>query len=345
MRIAINAQLLNFCDFGIRTYLKCLTDQLVKIDKTNEYALILDRTQNKLWEHLKLPSIVNKGNFDLFFTPDHVLPLLPVKCKKVITVHDLSFVKFPKLFSFAKRIYKQLMTPVSIRRADRIIAVSENTKKDIVKLFKIDPDKVTVVYNGVSGEFKKVEDKAVLDKVRNKYGLPNHYILFVGTIEPRKNIINLIKAFKKSAADHHLVIAGKAGWMSDALIKEIKSHDKVQWVENVETKDLPALYSMASLFTYPSMYEGFGLPILEAMACGAPVITSNISSMPEVAGDAAVLIDPNNADELAQAIKDILKNEVLRKSLTSRGYEQAKRFSWDKCAKETIKVYESCFNT
>ena len=345
MRISINAQLLNYRDFGIKTYLKCLTENLVKIDKNNEYLLLSDKKQNKLWEHLVLPFIVNRGGFDLFHTPDHILPLLPIKCRKVITVHDLSFVNHPELFTAGKRSYKQLMTPLSLKRADRIIAVSQNTKNDIVKLYKTDPGKVTVVYNGVGEEFCEVESKDVLSEARKKYELPDKYILFVGTIEPRKNIINLIKAYKKSGTDLILAIVGKKGWMSDSIIKEITSDNRILWLDTVGSKDLPALYSMADLFVYPSLYEGFGLPVLEAMACGTPVITSNVSSLPEVAGDAAVLVDPDNADAIACAIKNILKNEELRKSLISKGPEQARKFSWKKCAKETLKVYESCFNT
>ncbi|MEK7377033.1 MAG: glycosyltransferase family 1 protein, partial [Candidatus Margulisiibacteriota bacterium] len=336
MRIAINARLLNCPDFGIRTYLKCLTDHLVKNDGQNEYVLLSDKKQNKLWEHLYLAGIVNRGGFDVFHSPDHVLPLPRVKCKTVITVHDLSFVKHPELFGAGKRIYKRFIAPYSVKRADKVIAVSQNTKNDIVKLYKTDPAKITVVYNGAGNEFFKIGDKDVLDQARNKYGLTDNYILFVGTIEPRKNIINLIKAFKKSAATRGLVIVGKKGWLSDPIIREIKDHngaDKILWIDNVETKDLPALYSMASLLVYPSLYEGFGLPILEAMACGVPVITSNISSMPEVAGDAAVLIDPNGIDEIAKAIKDVLGDEHLRQSLISKGYQQAKKFSWEKCAK------------
>ena len=345
MRIAINAQLLNFRDFGIKTYLQCLTDQLIKYDKNNEYALILDRTQSKLWEHLKLPFIVNKGKFDLFFSPDHILPAQPLYCKKVLTVHDLSFVKFPELFTFAKRLYKRLMTPLSLKRADRIIAVSQNTKNDIVAIYGVAPEKITVVHNGVGNNFVPVKDEASLKCAKNKYGLPDRYVLCVGTIEPRKNIIRLIKAYEKIMARQPLVIVGKPGWLSEPIIKGIRSSDRVIWLDNVETHDLPAIYSLASLFVYPSLYEGFGLPVLEAMACGTPVITSDLSSLPEVAGDAALLVDPNSVDEIALAIKRLLEDQGLRKDLISKGCLQAKKYSWEKCARETTKVYESCFNT
>ncbi|MFA5097280.1 MAG: glycosyltransferase family 1 protein [Candidatus Margulisiibacteriota bacterium] len=342
MKIAVNAQLLNFRDFGIKTYLQRLTDRLLKIDRSNEYALMLDRTQSKSWEHLKLPGIVNKGKFDLFFSPDHILPAQPLYCKKVLTVHDLSFVKFPELFTFLKRRYKRLMTPVSLKRADRIIAVSQNTKNDIIDIYGTAPEKITVVHNGVGSDFLRVADKKRLDGVKNKYGLPDSYILFVGTIEPRKNIVSLVRAYKKSRAARPLVIAGKPGWLSEPIIKEIRSCDRVLWLDNVETQDLPSLYSMASIFVYPSLYEGFGLPVIEAMACGLAVITSNVSSLPEVAGNAAVLIDPKDTDTLAGEIIALLRDADRRDGLAAKALERAKMFSWEKCARETIKVYESC---
>lgn len=347
MRIAINAQLLNYPDFGIRTYLKCLTDHLVKNDKKNEYVLLSDKKQNKLWEHLYLPAIVNRGGFDVFHSPDHILPLLPVKCKKVITVHDLAFLKYPEMFSFKKWAYKKFMNGLSLKRADIVIADSESTKKDLIEICGFDKERIKVVHLGVDESFVSVHDEKKNISIKAKYGLSMPFLLFVGTIEPRKNISGLLDAYSIACEKHgikeDLVIVGKKGWLYEPIFKKIngsKYRQKIKVLENVISEDLPAIYSSAELFVYPSLYEGFGLPPLEAMACGTPVITSNVSSLPEVVGDAAIMIDPNNSDELADQISKVLNDKDLQKRLREKGFERAKLFSWDKSALETIKVYE-----
>ncbi len=369
MRIAFNAQLLSAPRFGIWTYVFNLLKGLHELDIANDYTVFSssDKTdifKNRfnvvrssfdtsapytriLWEHLAMPFILNRDNIDIFHNPDHVLPILPVKAKKIITVHDLSFYKFPGTFPFMKRNYKRALTPRSVCLADKIIAVSSSTKDDLVELFGIDRKKIEVVHIGVSKEFMKIEDIDVLERSREVLGLPEKFILYLGTIEKRKNLERLIDAFvlasRRGGFPHKLVIAGKKGWLYEGLLKKIDDNglkDDIIFVSDIKQSDLPILYNLAELFVYPSIYEGFGLPVIEAMACGTPVITSNTSSLPEVAGDAAALIDPYNIEEIAHNISEILHDEERRKKMSEMGIERAGSFTWERCARNTMEVYK-----
>lgn len=347
MRIAINAQLLNYPDFGVKIYLQNLIEQLQQNDKANQYSFLSDNKQNKLWEHLILPGIINRGKYGLFHSPDHILPLLPIKCKKMITVHDLAFIRLPKAFSLKKRAYKNLMAKYSIIRSDMIIADSNNTKNDIMDIFKIKENKVRVVYLAAGAKYVPVNDKNKILEIKQKYKIDRPYILFVGTLEPRKNILNVINSFSLAAdkykIEHDLILAGKRGWLYEpiyGLIKDSKYKERIRILDNISADELPAIYSEADLFVYPSLYEGFGLPPLEAMACGVPVITSNNSSLPEVVGDAAIKIDPKDIEQIAYETARVLNSNEIRDSLSKKGLERAKLFSWEKCAKDTIKIYE-----
>jgi glycosyltransferase involved in cell wall biosynthesis len=235
---------------------------------------------------------------------------------------------------------------VSARKASKIIAISENTKKDIIDYFRIDEEKIRVIYLGVDRQFSPQPDTNEVG-VLSKYNLPRGYILSVGTLEPRKNILRLINAYKMVASTGEpvpkLVIVGGQGWRNEdlgKLVRESGLADRVVLVGYVPDEDLPTLYRNAAVFVYPSLYEGFGLPPLEAMACGTPVITSNISSIPEVVGDAAILIDPYNTTEIAQAIASVLNNKELRDRLKMNGLVRSNLFSWDKTARETLKLYQ-----
>jgi len=369
MRIAFNAQLLSAPRFGIWTYVFNLLNGLHELDTANDYTVFSssDKTDifksrfnvirssfdtsapytRILWEHLAMPFILNRNDIDIFHNPDHVLPILPVKAKKIITVHDLSFYKFPGTFPFMKRNYKRVLTPRSVRLADKIIAVSSSTKEDIVELFGIDRKKIEVVHIGVSEEFTKIEDADALERSRKKLGLPEKFVLYLGTIEKRKNLERLIDAFvlasRRGGFPHKLVIAGKKGWLYKGLLKKIDDNglkDGVILASDIKQSDLPILYNLAELFIYPSIYEGFGLPVLEAMACGTPVITSNTSSLPEVAGDAAVLVDPYNIEEIAHNISKLLYDKELCKTMSGKGIERAKSFTWERCARNTVEVYK-----
>lgn len=240
-------------------------------------------------------------------------------------------------------------------RADRIIAVSDSTKNDLIKLYGMKKDKIRTIHSAVSGRFEVLgRNDAKLVKTKEKCGLPYNFILFLGTIEPRKNIVGAVRAFnafqeyaaengRTDLAKYELVIAGESGWQADEIFAEMRNSsykEKIKLINSVPDEEKPYLYNLASLFVYPSFFEGFGFPPLEAMKCGVPVIVSNNSSLPEVAGGAAVMIDPDRPDEIMQAMKEILTNKELRETLIAKGIEQAKKFSWRKAAEDTLKIIQ-----
>ena len=265
--------------------------------------------------------------------------------KNVITIHDMAHKYYPDTTS--ERIFKYLKKlPQAAEKADLIIAVSENTKKDILKFLDVSDKKIKVVYNGVDRIFRPIKNKGLLDVAKKKYNLHEKFILYLGAIQPRKNITGLIRAYgmlcKESNFKHKLVIGGGVGWKNKdtyTLIEEIGLKDKIVFTGYIPEYDLPLVYNLADIFVFPSFYEGFGLPVLEAMACGIPVVTSNSSSLPEIAGDAAVLIDPGSVNELAGGIRRILSDEDLRERNITKGLERANLFTWEKCARETLEAF------
>jgi glycosyltransferase involved in cell wall biosynthesis len=289
----------------------------------------------------------NRAGVDTFWSPHINFSSFSKNCKKILTVYDLSFLLYPEFFSWRKNFWHRFLGfKKLIRNSEKIIAISENTKQDLIKVLNISADKIAVVYPGVGAEFQ-VLPKDDLQKIKEKYNLPDKFILNIGSIEPRKNIAGLVRAFDAAAAnpalnDYYLVLAGGAGWKNKEIfcaIASAKNKDRIKILGYVDYKDRPALYNLAIIFAYPSFYEGFGLPILEAMACGCPVITGDSSSLPEAAGDAALLIDSNNEKALELAIIALASDENLRKALSERGLEQAKKFSWEKAAKEYLRFF------
>ncbi len=369
MKISFNAMLLSAPSFGIRSYIYNLLKNFFDLDKVNEYLIysgsddfdskdnfkIIRPFKNKisasrriLWEHFVLPKLLNNGKTDLFHMPDHILPVLSVKAKKVITIHDLSFYIYPETFNFSKRFYKKLLTPYSVKNADFIIADSNSTKSDIIKLFSYQEQKIKVVYIGVSEMFKKINDQNLLKKIRSKRRLPKNFIIFVGTLEKRKNIELLIDSFadliRQKKIDHDLIIVGKKGWLFEGIFEKINKKElagRVKFIFDTTDDELPILYNLADLMVYPSLYEGFGLPVVESMACGCPVITSNVSSLKEIACGAAILINPRDKEELSYYIEKVLTDENLRNDLITKGFQRAKNFTWRKCAEETLQIYNS----
>jgi len=285
------------------------------------------------------------GGVDYFFSPHFILAPTSKNCRKIITFHDLSFEYYPEFFSFSRNIWHKLMRPKKqAQEADIIISVSESTKEDLVNLYKIKPEKIKVIYPGVGEEFKKL-DSSKISKIKEKYNLPEKFILYFGTIEPRKNIDGIIKAFdllkENLRSDIKLVIAGSPGWLYKNVFRaaeESMFKNDIIFTGFIEKEDKPSLYNLASLFVYPSYFEGFGFPPLEAMACGVPTIVSNCASLPEVAGEGALLVNPYYINEIFVAMKEVLTDASLREDLVNRGLYQAKKFSWDSCAKETLKI-------
>lgn len=301
-----------------------------------------------LWEQIFLPIKAKKNNINLIHCPAHVVPLMS-SMKTIVTIHDLAFKLFPETFKWQNRSYLNFIVPLSIKKADKVIAVSKNTKKDIIREYNVNPNKIKVIYNGVDEKYRRINDDEIINKIKEKYKLPKDFILYLGTLEPRKNIERLIKGFNKTKKNNiKLVIAGGKGWLYDdvfKLVKKLNLEEKVIFTGYIDEKDIVLLYNAATLFVYPSLYEGFGLPPLEAMACGTPVITSNLSSLPEVVGDAAITVNPNNVKDLIEAIDKVLNNKELQRKMIQKGLKRANKFTWKNTARETIKVYKEVLNS
>jgi glycosyltransferase involved in cell wall biosynthesis len=298
-----------------------------------------------LWEQLLQPVALVRRRIDVLHSLGYVQPMLCSK-RSVVTVHDLSFLRFPEAFNRSNRNYLRLFTTLSVRRANRVIAVSESTKRDLVDLLGIPAAKITVVYHGVEEEFRPFTSSTIAD-FRCKLGLPEHFVLYCGTLEPRKNVDGLIAAFAKVKREarlpHKLVLAGAKGWRYErifALVEELGLKDEVIFPGYLAYGEQPLWYNAADVFVYPSLYEGFGFPPLEAMACGTPVISSDVSSLPEVVGDAGLLVDPGERDELADAIRKVLMDHELRLAMGKAGLLRASEFTWSRAAARTVEVYQ-----
>ena len=300
----------------------------------------------RLWHRARLPIPIERwtGPIALLHAPDFTLPPTRPGTRTLLTVHDLSFVRAPETATPQLRAYLNEVVPRSVARADRILADSESTRQDLIELYDVPPDKISVLYSGVSDRFYPIQDEAILYEVRSRYGIGRRpYIFSVGTVQPRKNYGRLVEALHRLGRLRlKLVIAGGKGWLDDPLYRQIEAlgmEDQVQFLGFVPDEDLPALYSAALVFAFPSLYEGFGLPVLEAMACGVPVITSSVSSLPEVAGNAALLVDPYDVDALTEALARVLDDESLRNDLINKGQLRVQGFSWTAAARQLRQHY------
>jgi glycosyltransferase involved in cell wall biosynthesis len=281
---------------------------------------------------------------ELYHATEHLLmPLRGVPT--VLTVHDLIFRRYPAHHKPLNRKYLNATMPLYCRRATRIIAVSEQTKRDVVEAYGVAPEKITVIYEAAAPGFKPQTGENV-GRAKQRYGLPERYLLSVGTIEPRKNLGRVLTAFERLRGEglvEAFVIVGKRGWLYDGFFAQLEqspAKEAVIFPGWVEDGDLPAIYAGAAAVAFPSEFEGFGLPALEGMACGAPVVCSNTSSLPEIAGDAALLVDPTSADEIADGLRRVLREPELAEEMRRRGHAQAAKFSWERAARETAAVYE-----
>ncbi|NKQ37863.1 MAG: glycosyltransferase family 4 protein [Chloroflexi bacterium] len=307
-----------------------------------------ERWLYRLWYRLRLPLPVQwvTGRLDLFHSPDFVLPPVSGHIPTLLTVHDISFVHYPEVYPPKLVGYLNRIVPWSIARASHVLADSQATKQDLVDVWQVAPDKVTVLYSGVHERFQPVTDVEKLTAVRQKYEIGDQpYILSVGTIQPRKNYQMLIRAFQPVAAQypHNLIISGGKGWLYEEMMAEVERqgvNGRVHFIGFVDDADLPALYSDADLFVFPSLYEGFGLPLLEAMACGVPVISSDASSLPEVAGDTAVLLSPHDQAAWTNTMLDLLAHPDKRTALVAGGFRQARQFTWQTAAHSLLEIYQ-----
>ena len=282
---------------------------------------------------------------DLFFIPNLNFVATSREVKKIITVHDLSFLRYPRFFSWKRRLWHWFVNPKKlIRSAARVIAVSENTKRDLIELYGLAEEKIKVIYSGVSNG----EDIFDIETVKQKYNLPENFILFLGTLEPRKNTGGLIRAFeilkqssKFQVLSFKLVIVGPRGWLYKKILARAEKsplRDDIKFINYIAPEEKFAFYKLARLFVYPSFYEGFGFPPLEAATAGTPVAVSTNSSLPEVMGEAALMVDPNNPAEIAKVMAECLVDENLRTTLISRGKKQAEKFSWERCARQFLSL-------
>lgn len=294
------------------------------------------------YTHIPLDPVL--GNADVFHATEHLLPYLH-KIRSVFTLHDLAFLRCPEAHLPLNRWYLSLMMPRFLRRADAVICVSQFTKADAVRIYDLEESKLVVIPEGVNPRFHPVESPELLAAVQARYELPERFILFVGTIEPRKNLVALWEAYRALHSEgrpEKIVIVGKRGWLyrdTFQRLRELGLEGQVVMPGYVADQDLPAIYSLAGCFAFPSLFEGFGLPPLEAMACGCPVVCSNASSLPEVCADAALLVPPTDVAALTSALRRLLDDADLRADLRARGLRRASNFTWQMAAESTLAVY------
>ncbi|MDD5397158.1 MAG: glycosyltransferase family 1 protein [Candidatus Moranbacteria bacterium] len=365
---------------GVEEYTINLLDNIFELDKKNQYVLFLNSWRKSHFDErifsqhknvtVKCFNIPNKllnfcfwylrwpnvdkllGGVDIFFMPNINFIALSDQAKLVLTIHDLSYEIFPETFSAKRRAWHSFINPRSLcRRADQIIAVSDSTKSDIISNFGIAEQKIKRIHNGISDEIQKLDrNDPKLMEVKEKYHLPFNFIFYLGTVEPRKNIPALVRAFDHLKSSHDpnlekykLVIAGGKGWKTDSILETMRNAKftkDIIFTSCITNQDKAAVYTLATLFVYPSLFEGFGIPVLEAMRCGVPVITSNCSSLPEVVDQGGIMIDPDKPDELHVAMKEVLTNREFHSELSARALKQSIRFNWRTSARHTLAIFE-----
>ncbi|MCI0399306.1 MAG: glycosyltransferase family 4 protein [Chloroflexi bacterium] len=297
------------------------------------------------WMQTVLPRVIAQSRPDLCHFTNSLAPLY-LDRPFVLSVHDASLFLYSHYHPRARLLTMRLLLPMVARRAAAVITVSHSARQDLIRVLDLPAEKVHVIYEAAPAHFAPVNDQAELERLRRKYGLPEAFLLYVGTLEPRKNLSRLLQAFQRfrqQGFPHRLVMAGPWGWHMEGFGREIEAlglRDAIQFLGYIPTEDLPGLYSLTTLFVFPSLYEGFGLPPLEAMACGAPVLSSDNSSLAEICDGAAYLVDPRSVDSIAEGLRRVVADDALRADLRCRGLERAGEFSWDRAAQETLAVYQ-----
>lgn len=350
---------------GTEHYSWELLQALGQVDRRNTYRLYCNQVPRSLpplpasftlrpiplrraWSHGRLSLEMLLYAPDLLFVPAHALPIVPSR-RSVVTIHDLGFMHHPEAHTRIQNLYYRLFTRLSARRATHIIAISEATKRDLQRFYGTPGDKITVIYHGVHQRFQPIDDREVLKQTQQRYGIAAPYLLFVSTVQPRKNVARLIEAVAEARTIvgpqmPHLVLAGKRGWLTEQIERragELGIAGYVHFIGYVPDSDLPALLSGAVAYVAPSLYEGFGMTVLEAQACGTPVLASNVSSLPEVVGDAGLLVDPYDVGSIRDAIVRLAQDAELRADLRERGLRHAAGWTWERTARQTLAVLEA----
>jgi glycosyltransferase involved in cell wall biosynthesis len=375
MRIGIDAHAIGARQGGNETYIRGLIKSLAEIDGDNLYTIYLanaaaaarwregftNRYKNFSVRLLPPPTPLVRVpvylTYELFRRPVDVLHVqytAPPFCRVpvVVTIHDLAFERMPETFTRRGSFQLKLTVRRTAKKAARIATVSEYSRQDLLNIYNLPPEKVAVTYNGVeSGFTPRPSTPNEAEEVRRRFGVSRDFLLAVGSLQPRKNLVRLIQAYARLRSERkdfspQLVIVGRKLWLANEIFDEVKRQrwaDDVILTGYVADEDLPALYRAARAFVYPSLFEGFGLPPLEAMACGTPVVTSDVSSLPEITGDAALLIDPNDERALANSLIEIVNNDRLREELREKGIHQAKKFTWRDAAEKTLRLYQEAY--
>lgn len=371
MRIGITLQSLDLSWGGIGTYTEEIVKHLLKVDPTNEYILMypgfgaprklygryrryrnakeIETESSRIpsgwyWDQMIVPKVARDHGVDVLFNPFLSVPI-PGKFKKVMVMHNVEYHTIPKVYDWKMYTRWFLLENVILPAANRVISISEVMTGDFGRTVKYPINQVRTIYHGVSDRFRIINDAEKLRDAKEEYCLPDDFILFVGHLYPQKNFSVLAQAFALIAKDipHHLVVAGRPRWKYQQdlqMIENLGLGNRIHLLHIVPNYDLPAVYNQAACLVYPSLYESFGLVQLEAMACGCPVLGANSAAIPEVAGGAALLFDPHNPEELATGIRSIVSDQELRRSYVDKGLRRAKQFTWEKCARETLQLFE-----
>jgi len=369
MRIGIDLHMVNDFMQGSRTYTYNVTRALIEIDRENDYYLYFSNKPKNIQPFLKrsnvhikrivptnrairlpfsFPLKLANDRIDVFHCQYMAPPVL--RTPYVVTLHDILYERYPEFFPPFLRLFMSLFYPYCARRAAYVLTVSRYCKNSIVDVYGLPEEKVGVAYDGVSNDFRPIDNKPLIDTVKKKYGINSKYILFVGRLEPRKNIPGLIEAFyalkKRHNIPHKLAVVGMKDFKYLEIYntaKRLHLDEDIFFTGRVDQEDLPMIYNGADLFVFPSFGEGFGIPPLEAMACGIPVITSNTTAFPEVVGDAGIMINPWKNKELSEAMYAVLSDASLQSKMRSKGLERSKRFSWSQTAQKILGVYEEIY--
>jgi glycosyltransferase involved in cell wall biosynthesis len=370
MKIGINFHTTDRYISGVEYYSLGLINSLLCLDGENEYVVftnqpqllasglsasenltvrksnyLQNRVRRILWEHSRLPRIAKNEGMDVVHCPHYICPFLDAAVPYVVTIHDTIAIEHPQWCKLSNALYYNIFMKPSVSKASRVIAVSHSTADSLKRRFPAGASKLRVIYPGIDTIFNSKKDPSGQTRVKSRYGLPERYILFVGNIEPKKNILNLVRAYKLlrlRGLSHKLVLAGKRTWKSKGVLKEISgaAPGSILAIGYVDRVDLPFVYQMADVFVFASLYEGFGFPPLEAMACGTPVVASTGGALTETAGGASRTVDPTNPEDIAEAIYLLITNRKLRQKHLELGIRQSRRFNWDETAKRTLSVYQ-----